>query len=376
MQVNGTCDAKFEAVQAAFVNNFSEGTEQGASLCVSVGGEVVVDIWGGERNDAGDPWEADTIVNVYSTTKTMAAICMHMLADRGQLDFDAPVADYWPEFGAHGKEAVLVSHVMAHSAGLSGITEPIAVEDYYDHDKIVGLLADQTPWWEPGTANGYHAITQGYLQAEVLRRIDGRSLGTFFREEIAGPLGADFHIGLDAAHDARVGDLVPPPPLGEALGAMTPGSIAFRTFASAPLTALEPRTREWRAAEIPAAGGIGNARSVGRVHAAIACGGTLDGVTLMSPESVDRILEKQIEGDDLVLLTPQAFGLGFGLGTNEMPMPNERTFWWGGWGGSVAIIDLENQMTISYVMNKMAADLLGDTRGVGIVASAYAAALG
>ena len=376
--VHGFVKPGFEPVRDAFAANFEKGLECGASVAVTRDGEFVVDLWAGDADPTGRPWEEDTIVNVYSTTKTMAAISVLVLADRGQVDLKAPVATYWPEFAQAGKESVTVSHVMSHSAGLSGFDPPLeSIELLYDWDGICERLAAQAPWWEPGTASGYHAVTQGYLQGEIVRRVTGKSIGTFFRQEIAGPLGADFHIGLDPEHDARVGELVPPERgLGESGGSgeQAPGSVAARTFAGAALTGKEPRGREWRAAEIPAAGGIGNARSVSRVHSALACGGTVDGVKLLSEAGVERAREEQIRGTDLVLGVPLVFGNGFGLNDASFPIsPNPRAFFWGGWGGSLAIIDLDARATVSYVMNRMEADLLGDLRGGAIAAAAFGA---
>jgi len=319
----------FEAVQDAFAANFEKGLEQGASVAVTRDGEFVVDLWAGDADAHGRPWQQDTIVNVYSTTKTMAAISMLVLADRGLVNLGVPVATYWPEFAQNGKEDITVSHVMSHAAGLSGFDPPIGSADFlYDWDACVERLAAQAPWWEPGTASGYHAVTQGYLQGEIVRRVTGKTIGTFFREQIAEPLGADFHIGLDASEDHRVADLVPPAHgLGGGAAAPPAGSIAARTFAGAPLTAEEPRTREWRAAEIPAGGGIGNARSISRVHSALACGGTVDGVQILSEAGVERARQEQIRGKDLVLGVPIVFGNGFGLNDASFPIsPNPRAF--------------------------------------------------
>ena len=375
MDVNGFCKPGFEPVREAFIANFDKGLDLGASVAVTKDGEPVVDLWAGDADSAGTPWAEDTIVNVYSTTKTMAATSVLVLADRGEVDLYAPVATYWPEFAANGKEGVTVAHVMSRSAGLSGFDPPLAaIEELYDWDGICSRLAAQAPWWEPGTQSGYHAVSQGFLQGEIVRRVTGRSIGTFFREEIAEPLGADFHIGLDPAHDARVGELVPPgAPAGGPAGA-DPDSVAAKTFRGAPLDGTEPRTSAWRRAEIPAAGGIGNARSVARVHSALACGGTVDGVTLMSESGVERILEEQTRGLDLVLGAPLVFGMGFGLNDAAFPIsPNPRSFFWGGWGGSLAIIDLDARVSIAYVMNRMEADLLGDQRGGGVAAATYQA---
>lgn len=374
--VHGACDDRFQAVADAFAANFAAGAEDGASVAVTVDGEMVVDLWGGNAvaesaETPTAPWEQDTIVNVYSTTKTMAGLCMLMLADRGLLDFDEPVASYWPEFAANGKENVLVRNVMGHTAGLSGWSEPITVDVLYNGTESADLLAAQAPWWEPGTASGYHAITLGSLQGEIVRRITGQTLGHFFRSEVAEPLGADFHIGLDPQHDARVGELVPP---GGSLAAadVSPDSIGFRTLANPLLTATEPRTREWRAAEIPAAGGIGNARAVARIHSAVACGGSVDGVTLLSPEGIDAVFQEQSYDIDQVLGTKIRFGMGFGLPSEMMPLPSPRSFYWGGWGGSIAVIDLDTRMSVSYVMNRMFPTLEGDLRGAALLMAAYA----
>ncbi len=372
MRPEGFCAKQFEPVRDAFVANFTAGNEVGASVYVTQNGVPVVDLWGGEAVKGGAPWQRDTIVNVYSTTKTMAAICVLVLADRGAIDHDAPVARYWPEFAQNGKEGVLVRHVMSHSAGLSGFDPALeSVEQLYDWDGIARRLAAQKPWWTPGDGSGYHAMTQGFLQGELVRRVTGKSIGRFFREEIAGPLGADFHIGLAPEHDSRVAELVAPPrgleaPPGE------PDSVGARTMASVRLTGNEPRTAAWRRAEIPAAGGIGNARSIGRVHSALACGGAVDGVRLMSETGVRRILEEQTNGTDRVMNGPIRFGMGFGLPHPSMPLsPNPNVIFWGGWGGSLAITDLDARLTISYAMNRMFPDLMGDLRAGMIVLATY-----
>ena len=372
MEIHGSYDPRFQAVRDQFAANFANGQELGASVAVTLHGEPVVDLWAGDADTAGRPWVEDTIVNVWSTTKTMAAICMLMLADRGEIDIDAPVASYWPEFAANGKEGVRVAHVLGHTAGLSGWDPAIDPEDLYDWDKACGVLAAQAPWWEPGTFSAYHAITQGYLEGEIVRRVTGRTIGTFFREEVAEPLGADFHIGLPESEDGRVAEITPPGPGMEAAG-VDPEGLAARTLLSCPLTGAEPNTREWRAAEIPAAGGTGNARSVARVHSALANGGTVDGVTLMSPEGVERIFVEQAHDVDRVLGMKMRLGTGFGLMNEMVPLSaNPRTCFWGGWGGSIAIIDLDAELSVAYTMNRMADGLVsGDLRGPLLVFSAY-----
>ncbi len=372
MEPEGFVRSGFEPVRDAFVRNFEQGLELGASVAVTLEGEPAVDLWAGDSDADGAPWEENTIVNVYSTTKTMAGACVLLLADRGQVDLHAPVATYWPEFAQNGKQGVLVSHVMSHSAGLSGFDPPVEkVEELYDWDLMVERLARQRPWWEPGTASGYHAITLGYLQGEIVRRVTGQSIGAFFREEFAEPLGADFHIGLDPSAESRRGRLVPPaaPPADTETD---PDSIGARTMQSCVLDATDSHSAEWARAEIPAAGGTGNARSVARVHSALACGGAVDGVRILSPEGVERALEVQTDGKDLVLGIPIRFGMGFGLTMAGVAIsPNERAFFWGGWGGSLAIIDLDARASVAYVMNRMEANLMGDVRGGTIAKAVY-----
>jgi CubicO group peptidase (beta-lactamase class C family) len=373
-EIHGTCDERFGGVRDAFAANFAQGLDVGASVAVTYRGEPVVDLWGGYTDDARTrPWERDSIVNVYSTTKTMTFLCALILADRGELDFHAPVAKYWPEFAQNGKAAVEVRHLMSHSAGLSGWTEPMKPEDLYDWDKSTRLLAAQAPWWEPGTASGYHAITQGYLVGEVVRRITGKSLGTFFKDEVATPLGADFHIGLDPREFGRVADLIPPEAVAGAFAA-PPDSIPMRTLGNPPLDALQSRTKGWRMAEIPAANGHGNARSIARIHTALANGGEAFGKRLLSAKGCEVVFEEQTNGMDLVLGAPLRFGMGFGLPTPGLPLgPNARTCFWGGWGGSLAQIDYDDHLVVAFAMTKMNSTTLGDARGVALREAAYRA---
>lgn len=370
-EIHGTCHEGFEPVREAFARNFAQGLERGASVAVTLHGEPVVDLWAGEADDTGRAWERDTITNVWSTTKTMSAICVLMLADRGELDLDAPLATYWPEFGANGKEAVTMAQVLGHTAGLPGWDPALPPESLYDWDAACENLAGQAPWWEPGTKSGYHAITQGYLEGEVVRRVTGRSIGAFFRDEVAEPLGADFHIGLPESEEPRAGRLDPP---GARLGEVgaSDDSVAVRALLSCPLTGAEPNTRAWRAAEIPAAGGTGNARAVARVHSALACEGEVDGVRILSKEGLERIFVEQSHDVDLVFGTKMRLGTGFGLMNETIPLsPNPRSCFWGGWGGSVAVIDVDAGLSVAYVMNRMAPALVGDLRGAMCVLAAY-----
>jgi CubicO group peptidase (beta-lactamase class C family) len=285
------------------------------------------------------------------------------------------VARYWPEFAAGGKEGVEVRHLLSHNAGLSGWTEPMAPEDLYDWDLSCSRLAAQEPWWEPGTGSGYHAITQGYLVGEVVRRIAGESFGTFFAKEIAGPAGADFHVGTGPEHDGRIALVIPPPPLP--LEGADPDSIAVRTLTNPPLNAEQSWQIPWRRAEIPAAGGHGNARSIAAIQSIVACGGRARGLELLSAAGCERIFEEQSYTTDFVLGVPLRFGMGYGLTSTEMPLgPNPRTCFWGGWGGSLVLLDLDARMCVTYVMNKMGEGTLGDMRGASIAMAAFAGLAG
>jgi len=370
--VQGLTHDRFESVRSVFEGNLVGGDDLGASFCAMAHGEPVVDLWGGWADPARTrAWEKDTIVNVYSTTKTMTALTALLVADRGELDFDAPVARYWPEFAANGKADVKVSHLMCHASGLAGWREPLVKEDLYDWEKVTALLAAQTPFWEPGAASGYHAMTQGYLVGEVVRRIAGRSLGTVFREEIAGPLGADFHIGLPASEDHRVAELVPPPP-GTGFGEGG-GDALMNSMSNPPIEVHETSTRAWRGAEIPAAGGTGNARSVALVQSLLSNGGAVGGKQILSEAGVRRALEPQIQGKDLILGMEVKFGLGFGLNGGSVPLPNDDCCFWGGYGGSLVINDLRAGTTFAFAMNRMAGTTTGDMRAFGLCMAMWGA---
>jgi CubicO group peptidase (beta-lactamase class C family) len=378
-KIEGHCEPRFAAVKKEFLKNFEDGLEMGASFAATIDGKSVVDIWGGYADEAGTrPWMKDTIVNVYSTTKVMTALCALILVDRGQLDLDAPVARYWPEFAQAGKETIPVRYLLSHTAGLAGIDEPLPVHAFYDWDRVIRLLEKQVPLWEPGTQCGYHAITFGYLIGEVVRRITGKTLGTFFREEVAIPLGADFYIGVPEKEDYRVAELIPPPVIKPgAPGYMDPDlmpEVARKAVGNPTLDsafALRSRDRAWRAAEIPAANGHGNARSIARIGAALACGGELNGVRLLDMVTIEKAMEEQIYSTDLVMGTTVRYGLGVGLNCPEMPLgPNPRSFSWGGWGGSKIVIDIDARLSWGYAMNKMSGDPL-DNRALGVAIKLY-----
>ncbi len=362
----------FQSVRDLFEQNLAAGDDLGASITVHHRGEVVVDVWGGYTDESrSTPWAQDTLVNVWSTTKTMTFLVGLLLLDRGELDFDAPVAKYWPEFAANGKADIKVCHLLSHSAGLSGWAEPLEPEELADWDRCVSALAAQAPWWTPGTQSGYHAVTQGYLLGEVYRRITGLSFGELLRSEFTEPLGADFHVGLHESHEDRVSLVVASP--APDFSHLDPQSVMVRSLTSPPLDASMPHNRWWRAAEIPAANGHGNSQSVALLQSIITNRGEAGGKRFLRPETVERIFETQIEGHDLVLDLPMRFGAGYGLGSETIPL-GPRACFWGGFGGSVIIMDLDAELTIAYMMNKMNVGLIGDTRGFIIAMTAAGAA--
>ena len=364
-EIDGTCAPGFSGVRDSLAQNFAEG-DLGASCAVTVDGELVVDLWGGHSDLARRvPWERDTIVNLWSTTKMVAALTVLMLHDRGLVSFDAPMAEYWPEFAAEGKEGVLVRHVLGHTAGLPVFDEPLDDLSMFDWEGCCRRLAGQAPRWTPGDGSGYHSETQGWRLGELVRRTDGRTLGTFFREEVAEPLGIDLHIGLPLSEHARAADVatfhaVATEPVSPELKSREQPS-GFRS------TGLV-NTSAWRCAEFPASNGHGNARSIALAMAPLANGGR----GLLSPETIERAFEIQADGVDRMTGIHFKLGLGYGLHCRHTPVGiNDRTLWWAGWGGSMCIVDVENRLTVSYVMNRMLGD--GDTRAARVIFAAHKA---
>ncbi len=357
--IQGSYDDLFAAVPNALGALLDAG-DVGGSVAVFVDGEPVVDVWGGFVDaERSAPWQRDTIVNVFSVTKTMTALCALVLADRGELDPDAPVARYWPEFAAAGKEKVLVRHLLAHTSGLPDWDGPI--EELYDWPSATARLAAQAPQWEPGTAAGYHSVTQGFLVGEVVRRVTGRSVGDFLADEVTGPLGADFHIGLPAEHDHRVALTVPPAGQDEDYTARARGGTSTPAAGTA-LRVRDGNSEAWRRAQIPAASGFGNARSVALVQSVLACGGTVGGVRLLSKEGCERAWEEQFSGEDRRLGMPMSWGLGYGRFGS--------TYGWGGWGGSLVMIEPDSRAVVAYVTNQMR-EPEEDSRGLDLVMAAY-----
>jgi len=348
-RVRGAVDARFERVREAFAENFEKYDENGAACCVYVDGKPVVDLWGGT-------YAEDTLELVFSTTKGIAAVAAHMLAQEGRLDFDAPVVEYWPEFGAEGKDRIPVRWLFCHRAGLAAADRPFTLDDVVRWTPAVETLAAQRPLWEPGAAHGYHTITYGWLAGEVIRRITGMTVGAFVAERIAGPLAAEFWIGLPEKQEPRVVSVLPPAPPapGAELDSFTrrlmdPSSITFRSFgAIAPAAYNE---RPWHSADQPAGTGIGSARALARIYAA--CIGSVDGVRLLEPETVARATETQAHGEDLVMTFETRYGTGFQLSYPFRPMAGEGSFGHYGSGGSVGFAHPRLGISFGYVMNQM-----------------------
>lgn len=373
--IHGHCDERFSMVRDTFQANFDNGLEHGASVAIAIDGHLVVDLWGGVADPAtGAPWQEDTICCLFSATKTMAALCVLTLADRGAIDLDAPLATYWPEFAANGKEGVLVRHVLAHTAGLPGWTEPMTLDDLHDTRRAAAALAAQAPWWEPGTAAGYHAVTQGYLLGELVLRVTGETLGSFFRSTFAEPLGAEYHIGTGPELDGLIAPITPPEKvLG---GRSTPGSIGERALNNPVIDASVANTEQYRRIELPASNGYGNARGLARAQSVISLGGTVNGTTFLSTDGVEQIFREQWAGPDLVQEIDARLGIGFGLNSAAVPISaNPKACYWGGWGGSVVINDLDARTTFAYAMNRMGEGLDTDFRAISLVLAWQAAAM-
>lgn len=382
IEVQGVCDERFAKVRDAFIQNFADHGEVGAAVAVMVDGRMVVDLWAGHM-DAGRtrPWRRDTIVNVYSTTKGMTATCAHRLADQGLLDLDAPVARYWPEFAQSGKEDLPIRYLLSHQAGLPALSEVMPLGSIYDWSTMTGALARQAPWWEPGAQHGYHALTFGWLVGEVVRRITGKTLGTYFREEIAEPLGLEFHIGMDERYDSRTAETIPAPlaelqasPLAEIMS--DPQSMGYKSFMVSP-DLVEPdymNSRKWRAAEIPGANGHCNARALALLYGTLARGGRLDGVSVLSADEIELARTEQANGPDAVTTLPSRIGLGFFLTRPDVPLgPNPGAFGHAGMGGSVGFADPEGGVGFGYVMNRMKVPTGSvDPRWPGLIDAVYA----
>ncbi len=368
-EINGICDDKFLRVSEVLESNLDSGDDIGASAAVFIDGEPVVDIWGGYFDGTFTrKWERDTIICTHSTTKTMTAIAALVLADHGRIDLNAPVAKYWPEFAANGKGKIEVRQLLGHTSGLAGWTEDVTWEDVYDLEKSSDLLAKQAPWWEPGTASGYHGLTQGHLVNGVIKRVTGKTLGQYFADEIARPLGVDYFIGTGPELDICVAPLIQAVPEQG-----TSGNWIYDRVATNPhLNPVNSSSIPFRRAEIGAANGHGNARAVATIHSTLVAERVND-VRLLSEAGRLRVLEQQSDGIDLLLEFPVRWGMGFAL---ESPIfenaLGHRVAYWGGNGGSLGFVDFDERMTVSFVMNRWIEGPYEQIRNQRILKAAYA----
>ncbi|SCO27214.1 related to beta-lactamase [Fusarium fujikuroi] len=344
-QIHGTCDPRFHDVQTLLEKYLESGEEIGASITIDIDGKEVADIWGGYADkERTKPWEKDTIVNVFSCTKTITSLAVLMLVDRGLIDVNERVSHYWPEFEQNGKQDVLVRHLLGHTSGVSGWEEPLSTEDMYDVEKTTAMLARQAPWWTPGTASGYQALCSGHLLGELIKRVSGKSLREFVDTEIASVLDADFQIGAAEKTWDRISPIIPPDFTG-IIPEFEEGSVQAKTLLNPPLDPNSVNTGPWRQAELGAVNGHANSRSLARILSAITLGGSSRGKKLLSEETIK-------------------LGIGYGLTPSPaLPwIPEGKICFWGGWGGSTIIMDLDKRMTIAYAMNKMGGGLVSSDR--------------
>lgn len=372
---DGFTSPQFDALRAAFERNLSDGPEHGGAVAVWLDGQPVVDLWGGSRDTAATkPWQRDTLVNVWSVGKGVVALAVAMLVERGQLDYRAPVARYWPEFAANGKRAITIDQVMSHQAGLDGLAVALADADRYDWAAHVNALAAMAPNWPPGSVCVYHPMTYGFLAGELVRRVDGRSIGRFVADEIAGPLGMDFWFGLPAAQDHRVAELSADDKAYDWVrqGEASDYPAAFRHRR---LSATAPNERAWRAAEMPAGNGQGDARSLARMYGVLACGGSVNGRVLITPQGLARAVAVRFHGQDACSGADTAFGAGFRIdAVGYGPHVGAGNFGHTGWGGSVAFADPARRLGFAYVTNRMLGFDDGiDPRRASLLDAVYAA---
>ena len=367
--IHGYCDVAFSAVWEAFEANFAEGQELGARFSLVCEGELVVDLWAGHADKAQTrAFDARTLTMVYSTTKAVAATMIARLVEQGKLAYDQPVAELWPEFAANGKGAITVAQVLSHQAGLPGFVEPMDAALWFDPPAIAAKLAAMAPMWPPGSASGYHALTVGYLTAEIFRRADGRSMGTALKADICDPAGLDLWIGLPESEHDRVAEFKPPTAL-PAFGEITdPKRAAFLS----PWAAPNGRGPEWRKLEVPSANGHATAQALAKFMGALAGDGSIDGVHLLSPKVRDEARAERIKGQDLVLPFTLSWGAGYMRNPPNMFFgPGVETFGHSGWGGSCAFADPEARLAGGYVMNRQDIYLIGDPRSRRLINAAY-----
>lgn len=366
IQIHGSADPAFAALTAEFERNFAERGDVGAALSLVIDGAPVVDLWAGSLDAARTrPWATDSVVNVWSTTKAIGALCFAMLVDRGACAYDDKVSRWWPEFAAHGKDGVTIAMLLSHQAGLCSFRDPAVVEDFYDQPAAAARLAASEPLWPPGSRSGYHAISIGVLAGELFRRIKGRGLGAFIAAELSAPLGLDLTLGLPVSEEARRAEMIAPPELATSNMTTDLNPSQAAAYLNPVIEPLLPNTPAWRACELVSANGFSNARSLARLFGEVAAG------RLLSPQTLAQATALRISGVDEVLGVPARWAAGFLLNTDGLYGPSEATFGHSGWGGSFAMVDPDRKVALAYTMNRMGTDLVGDPRNVALIAAAY-----
>lgn len=365
--IEGFVAPGFEGLRSAFAENFAQGPELGAGFAAVRDGEILCNLWGGHADRAGTrAWAFDTLVPVFSVTKPIAALVIARLVGQGLVDYESPLARYWPQWGA-GKEGVSVAQALSHQGGVCGFPEPIDPALWLDPPALAAQLAGLAPLCPPGSASGYHPLTWGYIAGELVRRVSKRSLGAILREDICAPLSIDFHIGLPEAALTRVSEIARPTEFPD-LGVLTPlKRAAFLTRWAAP----DRRDARWQQVEIPSANGHGTALAVARLYQAYACGGTIDGQEIAGPPAFEALTRLRIEGEDLVLPTPQSFGAGVMRNAYAVYGPNRAGFGHAGWGGSMGLADPAQRLSAAYVMNRQSNNLQGDPRAQRLISALY-----
>jgi len=376
VEVKGVINPGFEAVRDEFEHLWNE-IEVGASFCVYHQGEKIIDLWGGFTDrDQGVAWQADTLVNVYSATKGPASLAIAILHDEGLINYEEKVATYWPEFGAEGKQNITVAQLLSHQAGLSGVDARLTVEDLYDWDKMINLLAAQKPLWEPGTAAGYHAIMWGYFPGELIRRITGKTLKEYFHEKVAVPLDADFYIGLPVSEFHRCATLIgpgrarkqPAPTPAVKMPRLHSGSLHNPSISPFKHACSTP----WRNAEIAASNGHASARGLAKIYGALSMNGTLGGTSIIGPESLWEATKVEVEGiEDLVLGGKLRRARGFMLNSDSAYGPNDESFGHAGAGGSLGFADPDTGLGFGYAMNQMQSDATAVPRSKLLLEAVY-----
>ena len=370
MKVKGQCNEQFGRVKDLFQELHTSGKEKGSSYAVYKDGEAIIDIWSGYSDaDETKPWERNNLATVWSTTKGVAAITCALAVERGLLDYSEKVSYYWPEFSVNGKEDITVEMLLSHQAGICG-AQTEEVNDYYDQELMASKLANMKPIWEPGTASGYHSMTFGWLTTELIKRVTGKTLGVYFREEIGNDRDIDFYIGLPESEENRVAEMIPFSKEDNNQNENAEPNDAQKASGSGPNLLKPQNTRAWRAAEIPSANGQGSAYGLAKLYSLIVPSDP--SLKILKDSTVDAMTRSRIEGRDMVLGVVTRWGAGFIMNKHKVIYgPVEESFGHSGFGGSCAFGDPKNKLGISYVMNKMKNNAAGDGRSIALINETY-----